>query len=211
MRVLFLEDVAGVAQGGEVKEVKNGFARNYLLPQSLAVLATANAMQRTGRLKREAEDTRLKTLTDMRALAKELDGTQVNVEMRAGASGRLYGSVTNAVVAGRLSEMIGREIDRRTVEIADPIRETGRFTLRIALHQEVDANITVLVHPMGADPEEFLAGIVEDEERAAEPDESNEVAGDAQGAISEAEDEAEGDDAPSGDAESAEAAPKPAD
>ncbi len=224
MKVLFLEDVSGVAQGGEVKDVKNGFARNYLLPQRLAVLANADAMQRVNRLKRQAEETRLKTLSDMRALAEEMDGVQVNVEMRAGASGRLYGSVTNAVVAAQLSEMTGREVDRRTVEIAEPIRETGRFTLRMRLHADVDANIIVLVHPMDADPEEFLASIVEKEERAAGAGESDEAEGEAQDASAEAEaeavseeaespadeaespaDAAEAEVAPSGDAESAEA------
>lgn len=186
MKVLFLEDVSGVALGGEVKEVKNGFARNYLLPQRLAVLATRDAMQRVDRLKKQAEETRLKTLSDMRTLAKEVDGIQVNVEMRAGASGRLYGSVTNAVVASQLSEMIGRDVDRRTVEITEPIRESGRFTLHLRLHSEVDATITVLVHPMGADPDEFLSSILEREEQAAETEESNEDHVDAQGSTLEA-------------------------
>ena len=86
MRVVFLEDVQGVAQGGDVKEVKNGFARNYLIPQSLATPATREALQRTAHLGHEAETKRLKTLADMRELSQELNGAQVNVEMRAGAS-----------------------------------------------------------------------------------------------------------------------------
>ena len=72
MRVVFLEDVAGVAQGGEIKEVKNGFARNYLIPKRLAVLATQDSLQRVERLKHRAEDTRLQKLTDMKALGEEL-------------------------------------------------------------------------------------------------------------------------------------------
>ena len=123
MRVLFLEDVDGVALGGEIKEVKRGFARNYLLPKGLATLATGDALQRVERLKRQAETVRLKTLTDMRALSEELNGAQVNVEMRAGATGRLYGSVTNALVAAALSEITGRETDRRIIEIPESIRE----------------------------------------------------------------------------------------
>jgi large subunit ribosomal protein L9 len=164
MRVVFLEDVAGVAQGGDVKEVKNGFARNYLIPQRLAMPATKDAMQRTRTLANDAEVNRLKTLADMRELSKELDGTQVNIEMRAGASGRLYGSVTNAIVADEIAKMTDREIDRRTIQIPEPIRQTGVYDLRVRLHAEVDAGISLVVFPVGADAEEFLASLHEQEE-----------------------------------------------
>ena len=125
MRVVFLEDVAGVAQGGEVKEVKNGFARNYLIPKNLAVVATQDTLQRVQRLGKQAEDTRLQRLTDMKALGEELDGVQINIAMRAGASGRLYGSVTNVVVAEELGKLTDREINRRTIEIPESIRQVG--------------------------------------------------------------------------------------
>ena len=125
MRVVFLEDVAGVAQGGDVKEVKNGFARNYLIPKNLAVPATHNALQRIKRLAREADVVRLKRLNDMRELAQELNESRVKVEMRAGASGRLYGSVTNAIIADELSRMVDGEIDRRMVLLDEPLRELG--------------------------------------------------------------------------------------
>lgn len=168
MRVVFLEDVSGVAQGGDVKEVKNGFARNYLIPKSLAVPASHNALQGIERLKRQSEVTRLKTLADMKALGEELDGVQVNVEMRAGTGGRLYGSVTNAIVAERLSEMTDREIDRRTVEIAEPMRELGIFDVNVRVHPEVEARIKVMVYPTGEDPAEFEEGLIEDGEESEE-------------------------------------------
>ena len=76
MRVVFLEDVEGVARGGDVREVKNGFARNYLIPKNLAEPATHNALQRVGRLKVQADEFRLKTLSDMKALAEDLDGSK---------------------------------------------------------------------------------------------------------------------------------------
>lgn len=152
MRVVFLEDVMGVAQGGDVKEVKNGFARNYLIPQNLAVPATHNALKRIERLTKESDVVRLKTLTDMKVLAEEIDGTQVNVEMKAGANGRLYGSVTNAVVSDRLSEITEREIDRKTVLMSEPLRELGTFDVKLRLHPEVEATISVLVYAEGTEP-----------------------------------------------------------
>ena len=169
MKMVFLEDVTGVALGGEVKDVKNGFARNYLIPKRLAVPASRQSLQRVKRLKVEAEDTRLKRLEDLRALGEELDGSMLNVAMRAGASGRLYGSVTNVIVAERLSELTEREIDRRTVEIPEPIRQVGRHDVQVRLHTEVDATVTLLVHPEDTDADEFLASLdaAEEQEPAA--------------------------------------------
>ena len=184
MRVVFLEDVAGVAQGGDVKEVKNGFARNYLIPKSLAVPVSHNALQGLARLRREADGTRIKTLADMRALGEELDGVQVNVEMRAGAGGRLYGSVTNAIVAERLSEMTDREIDRRTVEIAEPMRELGMFEVSVRVHPEVEAQIKVLVYPSGTDPADFEAA---EAEEGGEAEDGAETEVDAEVAIADVE------------------------
>ena len=91
----------------------------------------------------------------MRELASALSGTRVSVEMRAGSSGRLYGSVTGAIVAERLGEMTDRDIDRRTVELAEPIRELGVYDLTLRLHPEVAARVSVLVHPAGTTPEEY--------------------------------------------------------
>jgi large subunit ribosomal protein L9 len=167
MRVVFLEDVPGVAQGGDVKEVKNGFARNYLIPKSLATPATHNALQRIAKLQRGAEVTRIKRLEDMRELAAELDGAQISVEMRAGSTGRLYGSVTAAIVAARLAELTEKEIDRRTVSLSEPIRDLGAFDLTLDLHPDVRAGVSVLVHPTGTTPEDFAESLRAAEEAAA--------------------------------------------
>ena len=156
MKVVFLDDVESVAQGGDVKDVKNGFARNYLIPKQLAIPATKSALQRIQRLSRDADVKRVKTLHDMRDLAGALDGARVDIPMRAGANGRLYGSVTSAIVAEQLSELTDREIDRRTVEVADPIRQVGLFDIAVRLHSDVEAGIQVLVYPTGTDPEDML-------------------------------------------------------
>lgn len=173
MRVVFLEDVAGVALGGEVKEVKNGFARNYLIPKSLAVPATHNALQGVEKLRRQAGVTRIKQLGDLKELARELDGRRVDIEMRAGSSGRLYGSVTNTMIAEALAEMTEKEIDRRTVDLSEPIRDLGVYDLSMWLHPEVVAAIQVVVYPIGSDPDDMIPP-EEDEEVAdlatAEPE-----------------------------------------
>ena len=152
MRVVFLEDVPGVAQGGDVKEVKNGFARNFLIPKSLATPASHNALQRVTRLQKQADGTRLKILADTRALAEALDGVQLNIEMKTGSSGRLYGSVTSAMIANELSELTAREIDRRIIQLPESIRELGTFDINLKLHAEVEVEVKVLVYAAGTDP-----------------------------------------------------------
>ena len=157
MKVVFLADVEGVAHGGDIKVVKNGFARNYLIPKSLAVPATHDAMQRIEKLAINAEKARLKTIKDMTALGEELAGTRIDIEMRAGSGGRLYGSVTNSIVATKLAELTGKDIDRRSINVPDSVRELGMYTATIRLHTDIEAEIGILVHPLGTDAEEYLA------------------------------------------------------
>lgn len=152
MRVVFLEDVEGVARGGEIKEVKNGFARNYLIPQTLAAPATHNNLQRIKKLTNQSSITRVQRLEDMEELSKALDGTQVTIEMRAGVNNRLYGSVTGTMVADAVMEETGREIERRLVQLDDPIRETGEYDVPIRLHADILASIKVVVYATGTDP-----------------------------------------------------------
>ena len=182
MKVLFLDDASGVALGGEIKEVKNGFARNYLIPKQLAVPATKDALQRVERLSRDAEQKRIKALANMKALGEALDGTRVAIEMRAGANGRLYGSVTNAVVAAELSKITAREIDRRTIEVPDSIREVGMHSATVRVHSEVTATLSLVVYPAGTDPEEFVQKLEEDAQvaDAVADDESEAESADAE-------------------------------
>ena len=152
MKVVFLEDVEGVAQGGEVKDVKNGFARNYLLPQNLAAPATHNNLQRIGKLQRQADVDSVQKFEDMRTVAEGIEGTEIIMEMRAGANDRLYGSVTGTMVADSVSEETGVSIERRWVQLDNPIRETGEFDVSIRLHSDVSANVKVIVQATGQDP-----------------------------------------------------------
>ena len=108
MRVVFLEDVAGVAKGGDVREVKNGFARNYLIPTGVAAPAIGDHRKGIDKVKRAAEVKRVKETQDMELLAKHLEGAAIEVKVRASEAGRLYGSVTSAMIAGELSELTER-------------------------------------------------------------------------------------------------------
>ena len=152
MKVVFLEDVEGVAQGGEVKDVKNGFARNYLLPKNLAAPATHNNLQRIEKLRRQANVDRVEKLEDMKSVAEGINDTEIVMEMRAGANDRLYGSVTGTMIADSVTEKTGISVERRWVQLDNPIRETGEFDVSIRLHSDVSANVRVIVHATGQDP-----------------------------------------------------------
>ncbi|SVB70316.1 uncharacterized protein METZ01_LOCUS223170 [marine metagenome] len=162
MRVVFIEDVEGVALGGEVKEVKNGFARNYLIPKNLAAPATHNNLQRIHKLTKNAATSRTYRLDEMKNLAGTLDGTEIGIEMRAGSNNRLYGSVTGTMVADALAEETGIKIERRLVQLDDPIRDVGTYEVLLRLYSDVNALIKVTVYATGTDPFEMVAQ--EDEE-----------------------------------------------
>ena len=146
MKVVFLEDVEGVARGGEIKEVKNGFARNYLIPKQLAAPATHNYLQKIEKLKKSASNVRVKRLDDMKEIASAIDNTQINIEMRASLNGRLYGSVTGTMVADAITSETGQTIERRLVQLDNPIRELGAFDIPVRFHSDVLATVKVTIH-----------------------------------------------------------------
>jgi large subunit ribosomal protein L9 len=175
MKVIFLEDVAGTADAGEVKNVKNGFARNYLLPKRLAAPATADQMQRIHAIEKSAGEKRLKFSAEWKKVAGEMKGLNVPITVRVGPTGRLFGAVTGRHIAEKLSELSGREIDHRQVLLGEAIHEPGDFKVNIRLYRDVEAGITVSVFPEGYKPaEETKAEEAPAEEAAAEPAEAKE-------------------------------------
>ena len=157
MKVVFFEDVEGTAQVGDVKVVKNGFARNFLLPRGIAGPVTPPNLQRANSLA-EKEARRQARLDSEAAVHKErLDGYTVSFEARVGETGRLYGSVTSRDIAQKLEESTGIEVDSRVILLAEPIRELGSQAVTIRFTRNVSSEITVTV-----DPDEDSKAIVEE-------------------------------------------------
>jgi large subunit ribosomal protein L9 len=168
MRVVLIEDVSNLGKAGDIATVKNGYARNYLLPQNLAVLATKEEIQRSESRARSFADRRAKLIANMTDLAQEIDGTTVSVLARVGPTGRLFGSVTTSTIADSINTLSEQTIDHRSVELETPIRELGEYDIRLRLAQDVFANIKVNVEPEGNIPDNVLAAIAAAKAKASE-------------------------------------------
>ena len=144
MEVVFIQDVENQAHAGEVKRVANGFARNYLIPQGLAEMATPEVLKRLHKIRAAGDNARIRETETMRELAEAIDETQITLHARVTPTGRYYGAITNARIAAELGEAIGRPIDRRLVESTEPIREPGEYDIVLQFSNEVQATIHVL-------------------------------------------------------------------
>lgn len=194
MKVVFLEDVEGTAQVGEIKDVKNGFARNYLLPRKLAAPAVEPYLQRAqGRASREAKRQE-QVDGEASVVAERLEGTRITLTARVGEQGKLYGSVTSVHIAEEVAKLIGAgEFDHRKVLLPEAIKEVGVQPVRLRLTRNVEAAIEVEVLAEGVEEEP----VPMDEPAAqAEPaPEPAEGVADSEEASSEDEEQGEGEEA----------------
>ncbi len=148
MRVVFLQTVPGTAEVGDVKNVANGYARNYLLPRQLAAPATANYL-RQAEAKAQVESKHQTRLDGLASEAlKQLEGKTVTIAVRVGEQGRLYGSVTSQDIADEASKLANSEIDHRQVQLPEPIREVGEYNVEIRLTRNVGMSLPVTVVPL---------------------------------------------------------------
>lgn len=168
MKVLLLEDVYKLGRAGDVKKVANGYGRNYLIPQGLAVLATPGALKQVEHIRARAAAHRAALNEEMSGVAEQLDGLVLTFSMKAGETDKLYGSVTTQMIADSLKENTGFEIDRRQID-AQPIRTLGEHKVNVRLTVDLIPEITVLVHREGeAVPETPEAEEAEDLETEIE-------------------------------------------
>ncbi len=145
MKVIFLQDVSNVARAGEVKEVANGYGRNFLIPRKLARLANQAAIsiletQLTARVKRQAQ-----TESELVELANRLEGKEVILKARAGSKDRLYGAITSADIAAELEKTDVLVVDKRKIELAEPIHKLGSYEVAIRLGKDIIPKIKVTV------------------------------------------------------------------
>ncbi|MDY6893736.1 MAG: 50S ribosomal protein L9 [Chloroflexota bacterium] len=152
MKVVFLQDVANVANTDDVKEVANGYAKNFLFPRKLAVPATPAELQKVEARNQALARRETRSEQEAEALSQELANTNITIKVRTGAKDRLYGSITNADIAKEIKKLSGHEIDKRHIELQTPIRELGSYQIPIKLTKNVTATISVHIE-QEAEPE----------------------------------------------------------
>lgn len=173
MKIILTQDVEKLGEAGTMQEVKPGYARNYLIPKKLAVAATAG-MAKQVQERQAAEQRKIaKQEVAMQSLADRINGMRLTFAARAGETGRLYGSVTNAEIAERLTQELGEEIDRRKIDVPGGIHEVGDHTVTINLVGRLKPQITAVVVAEGATEQEASA---ETDAEAAEATETEDAA-----------------------------------
>jgi large subunit ribosomal protein L9 len=177
MEIILTEDVPKLGHAGDVVRVKDGYARNYLLPRGMALLATRGRVQELEHKKRMIDEKNRKEVGAHEAVARHLNTFELEFDVHASEEGKLFGSVTNSDIAGQLKER-GVEVDRRKIDLPEPIKQVGEYTVSIRLHRQVAAEISVKVTSLDVPPpsdEEAEAG-----DESAEPqDEGPESGGES--------------------------------
>ena len=144
MKLILVESIHRLGEAGDLVSVRPGFARNFLLPQGKALLATESRVKEFEHKRRIAEEKAARELKDLQAVKKQLEGLRIEVGARAGESGKLFGSVTAAQIADKV-EAAGLKIDRRRIDLREPIKEVGEHKVSVKLLRELIAQLTIVV------------------------------------------------------------------
>jgi large subunit ribosomal protein L9 len=147
MKIILTQEVSGLGTPGDVLEVKDGYGRNYLLPQGFAIKWTKGAEKQIVLIKRARSAREIRDLGHANEVKARLETLRVTMSVRAGTGGRLYGSVTPTEVADAVKRAGGPELDRRRLELPGHIKSTGDYKVQVKLHPEVSAAFTLAVIP----------------------------------------------------------------
>lgn len=145
MKVVLTQDHDTLGMNGSIVDVSEGYARNFLLPQNLAVRATSNVIKHFEDRKKATAKKEAAKLDKAKAFAQELSQLSVNIEVRVGEEGKLYGTVTAKDIAAALSEQHQQEFDKKQVDIPAPIRQVGEHQVKLKVHPQVKADLKVVV------------------------------------------------------------------
>ncbi|WP_299028458.1 50S ribosomal protein L9 [uncultured Thermanaerothrix sp.] len=148
MKVLLIKDVYKLGRAGDVKKVADGYARNYLIPQGLAILATPGALKRAEAIRAQAAARRAALNNELAGVAQRINGLVLTFPARASETGKLYGSVTPQMIAEAINQKLGTQINRHQVE-TEPIRTLGEHRARVRLTVDLLPEVRIIVHREG--------------------------------------------------------------
>jgi large subunit ribosomal protein L9 len=144
-KIILTHEVTGLGAAGDVLEVKDGYARNYLVPRKLATPWTKGAEKQIAAMRRATKAREMSTVEDALAAEQSLRAQEIQVTARAGAGGRLFGTVTTDDIAAAIKEATGVAVDKRKIELPNRIKTTGDYTATVKLHDSVTAPLTLKV------------------------------------------------------------------
>ena len=147
MKIILTQEVDGLAAAGDVGELKDGNGRNYLLPKGLAIRGTRGAQAQADAITKARTARAVRDEAHAADLKAKLEGSPVDVKVKAGQGGRLFGAVTVADIAAALGEVTGEAIDKRTIVVGNPIKSLGNHAVSVKLHDEVSAAVALNVIP----------------------------------------------------------------
>jgi large subunit ribosomal protein L9 len=145
MKVVFMEDVPNVGKAGQIKEVADGYGKNYLIPRKLAMSARPGDIKAVEMQIKARARVAAKTEAEMKALAGELEGKEITIKAKVGQQERLYGSITSADISAGLESTLHAVVDKRKIELSEPIRQTGSYEVSIKLGKDIATKIKVTV------------------------------------------------------------------
>jgi large subunit ribosomal protein L9 len=145
MRIVLRDDVENLGQKGDLVDVADGYARNYLVPRGLALKATTGNQKQADAMRRNREARETREREAAQALAAQFEGRTITIKARAGGEGRLFGSVTSVDIADAVQRQTGAEIDRRKIDLDEPLKEIGGTDVQVRLHADVLATLHVEV------------------------------------------------------------------
>ena len=143
MRIILHKEVDNLGSPGDIVQVADGYARNYLIPRGMAAPATKGAIKHAERVKAGSAERERKTMEEAQALAARLAKTPIRLSAQAGEDGRLFGSITGNHIAEAMASQLGETVDHRRIRLEEPIRSLGAHTVAVHLHPEVNAQLTV--------------------------------------------------------------------
>ena len=147
MKLILIQEVDGLGSAGDIVEVKDGYGRNYLIPRNVAVRWTRGGQKQVDSIKAARASRSVRDQTHADQIKAKLETAPVDVKVRSGANGRLFGTVTIADLADALSEVSGETLDKRTIVVTNPIKSLGAHTIAVKLHDDVSATVSLNVIP----------------------------------------------------------------
>ena len=145
MKLILTQEVTGLGTPGDVVEVKDGYGRNYLVPRGLAVTWTKGGEKQVAAIRKARQTREIASLDEAKRIRDSLEAKPVRLQVKAGASGRLFGAVTPADVADAIAQAGSTQVDRRKVELTQPIKNLGDYTAHVRLHPDVQARVALKV------------------------------------------------------------------